>query len=269
MKKKYKRFQVVTVGLAALTLSLGLVGCGQNGENIVRDVSVRTYVQNNDVYVEVLTVIDTGNAHLPSIQLPIFDPRNPGKVYGSVAIREVFAGGGGAEIGIAANLTTITGVQGLNDPTLPNGTPIPVGGLGNTPVIKLSISQDSKIYAAYNPGVALIGAALSLKEFDQIGQRIGGVNFFPSFSFPNGIRGIAGIYTGQNSHQNGLALFVDIGPALKPPGGGAGLTLRMSEIGIGGSQLLFPSKYPSSRQRRAINRRLYELDQAGATLHLQ
>ncbi|OFZ56710.1 MAG: hypothetical protein A2428_05665 [Bdellovibrionales bacterium RIFOXYC1_FULL_54_43] len=263
---KMNRRMTITM-VAGLALFMG--GCGQNNSqnNLVKDVQLRTFEQNGASYVEVASLFNTGATQLASFELPIFNPEKPSEVYGRIAVRQVLTGNAtGFELGLAVNLTEVAHLN-LVDKYLPNGTPIPVGGLGNTPVIGVPVGgSGARIYVAYGPNVALIGAALPIREFD--GMTDAPVNVFPMFEFGEGVRGIAGIFTGTEKKQSGIALFVDAGPALNP----APITSKLL-AGDGAvrapaaSALKFKSIRAPSDETYQVNYRLYKLNKKRAVLH--
>lgn len=192
-------------------LAFYLSACGQSGNQVVKNVSVATHVKDNDVYVDVNAIFDLGNTALPTITLPIFDPRNPGTNYGSISMAATLDGRN--QIGVSVNFTKATKLPG-GSAHLPNGSNLPIGGLQGIQVVEILIPNTTgRIYVALDRGVAMAGFAFSIKEMDQIGANIPGVNLFPRFSF-NRVNGIAGVYTGAQSGQTGLALFVDLSALL-------------------------------------------------------
>ncbi|MFZ4715793.1 MAG: hypothetical protein ACOYL6_18870 [Bacteriovoracaceae bacterium] len=185
--------------------------CGKSGSQLVTDVKVATRLVNQEVWVDVNAKFDLGNTALPSITLPIANPKDPTHVYGSVSMAPTFDGKN--QIGISVNFTEALKIQG-GAAALPNGTGLPVGGLANVNVIQLMIpNTQARVYVALDHGVAMAGFAIAIKELDSIGSSLGGINLFPSFQFDK-IKGIAGVFTGGQSGQTGLALFVDLSSVL-------------------------------------------------------
>lgn len=257
------------ISAAALSIS----GCGKNseGEKLVQNVTVSAYQQETDVYLEIKALVNTGNMQLVGFELPIFDFHNPSMVYGKVAVRLPLSGTG-TEIALAVNLTDVAGLQTV-DSLLPNGTPLPVGGLGNVPVLAIPIGGGSKVYFALGRDVAMAGVAINIREFDGLGA--GGelpINIFPQFKFANGVVGIAGIYTSPTPGKNGLALFVDAGNALDGLMNKStskltalnGVELRGSSYR---STLRFNSVMPSVEDKASVNYKLYKLNKKRTRLN--
>lgn len=197
---------------SGLVLTTGLsTGCGKGGGigSLVQDVQVKTYEQDGELLGELRAQLTTGALILAGLDLPIVDPKKPGKVYGHVTINNNFGGGGGSELAVQLNLSQILNAAPMQS-TLPNGTPIPVGGLGGAAVVALPVgSTGARVYVGLGTDVAMLGLALPFRQFDQIGQYVPGINLFQPFS-SNKINGIVGIFTGANAGQNGLALFADL-----------------------------------------------------------
>lgn len=196
----------------ALFLLFILTACGQqSGSQLVSDVKVATNLVNEQVWVDVKAKFDLGNTMLPSVTLPVVNPKNPSQQYGTISMAPTFDGKN--EIGIAVNFTEALKIQG-GPASLPNGTSLPVGGLNGVDVIQLNIPNTlARVYIALDQGVAMAGFAIAIKELDQIGSTIGNINLFPSFKIEK-IIGIAGVFTGTASGQTGLALFVDLSSVL-------------------------------------------------------
>lgn len=247
----FQRPLLLAISLASLSI---VIGCGKNqSSQFVKSVNLKTYQYENDAYAEVQAVLNSANMQMPSIDLPIVDPRHPGSVYGRVSLKPTL--GGDAQLGIAVNLTDVAQVPG-DDPRLPNGAALPVGGLDSARVVPLPIANTgARVYLAldggYNGGVnaktLMIGTAIPIREFNNVGRYVGGANIFLPFQFDNGTRGIAGIFTGQGDGQNGFALFIDVS-ALIP------------------QQLVFKEIKPSSARERRLNEQLYYLNQRRAKL---
>jgi hypothetical protein len=201
----YVKIHIILLGLFLLT------SCGKNGSQLVSDVKVSTQLVNQEVWVNVNAKFDLGNTALPSITLPVANPKNPSQIFGSISMAPTFDGKN--QVGVSVNFTEALKIQG-GIATLPNGTGLPVGGLNNVDVIQLNIPNTlARVYIALDKGVALAGFAIAIKELDSIGSSIGGINLFPRFNI-NNVIGIAGVFTGSQSGQTGLALFVDLSSVL-------------------------------------------------------
>lgn len=200
----------------SLVFGMALTGCGSDsgGFQLVKDIQVRTFERDGDQYGEVIASIQTGNMNLPAVSFPIFNPGHPGQEYGQVLLRPGI-GNGLSDFGVDINISRVGDLDSAFR-TLPNGQPVPVGGLGDADLVGVPVGNSStRVYFAFGDRVALVGVALVIKEFDGIGRKLGPINLFPQFAFANGIRGIAGIFTGTQEKQSGIALFVDAGPVFR------------------------------------------------------
>lgn len=265
------------VGLSLASLSI-TAGCGKNqSQNFVKSVNLKTYHYENDAYAEVQAVLNSANMQMPSIDLPIVDPRHPGSIYGRVSLKPTV--GGDAELGIAVNLTDVAQVPG-NDPRLPNGAALPVGGLDSARVVPLPVANTgARVYLALDGGfdgginakTLMIGTAIPIREFNNIGRYVGGANIFLPFQFNNGVRGIAGIFTGQGDGQNGFALFVDVS-ALIPQQQFALARYSLRSVAAAeqpAKPLVFREIKPSAAKERRLNERLYYLNKRRTRLSVQ
>lgn len=260
--RELSRRLVATATFAALAF----IGTGCGKENIVKDVKLRSYNQNGDAFAEVKAVIGVGGAELPSVNLPIFDPRNPAVTYGAVTLNPGF--GGLADLGIAVNLTEVATVPS-GDATLPNGTALPVGGLDPSKVISLPLANTGgRFYVAFDNNVSVVGTAIPIKEMDPLGKYGGGANLFSGFTFKNGVRGIAGIFTSPTPGKNGFGIFVDASNLVQKPVPSLGFASsrfalfsspRDSQPAVAQKAVRFIEQRPNARKERKINEHLYKL----------
>lgn len=210
-------------GLGLLcSLSVLATGCGKNAgvASMVEGIEVRTYENAGDLWAELKAQLSTGALILSGLNLPILDPKNPGAVYGNLAVNSTFCGSascGGSQLTVQLNVSKITHTSALS-PLLPNGTSIPVGGLESTTIVALPVGNTgARIYVGIGSNVALLGFALPFKEFDKIGTYVPGINLFQPFGQgTDSVHGVVGLFTGAGAGQNGMALFIDMSGLLKP-----------------------------------------------------
>jgi hypothetical protein len=198
--------------VSALSLS-ALMACGKGGlRGIVQDVKLetRTDPTTQDLFADLSSIVSVGNLIFPAISIPILDPNNPLEQYGTVSlVRTVDQKNA---LVVSANLTEISKSQLSMDRTLPNGTPVPI--YGSTDMIVLPIERAGRLYLDLSQNRKLLGVAIAIKEFQNIGQYAPGLNLFFDIPESNGIKGVAGVFTGQGPNQNGIALFLDVTEAL-------------------------------------------------------
>jgi hypothetical protein len=242
------------------------VGCGKQGQGgLAKSVQIRTYTQDGDIWGEVVANFETGGLTFPALTLPIFDPKVPGVSYGTVSFRPILSGG--TELVVAVNISDIANVQNVMT-TLPNGTPIPVGGLSQCTTVGLPVGGTKTIvYVALGEGCAMVGVALAIKELDNVGQHVGlPLNFFPAFDFGNGVRGIAGVFTGTTSGSSGIALFVDFAGAMAPRVGLASRSGLMRVDALSVNHLKFETSKTDERLLRRFVQKASQL-KGRASLH--
>ena len=213
MKYFSRRKPFLTAFLGVFCLAL-TSGCGLK----VTGVQVTTSIDpSGNEWVDMNTQMTTGSFSLGSIQLPIGDPLNPQLQYGTFGVTTTSCltcpNGNTVAVNVDLNLTKVTKASTL-PPLLPNGTPLPVGGLPGAQVITLPVGNTGALlYFASGPNVAMLGAAVPFSQLAVVGSTIPGANIFPSFSFntPAGpLAVLAGIFTGAQSHGTGIGFFADL-----------------------------------------------------------
>lgn len=258
------------VGAIALLscLSLASVGCGKNSESgILKNVQGSTYILDEDAYVELSMVFNLGNATLPSLDLPVFDPRNPSLEYGRVRMRPMLDGQ--SEVALAVNVTEAARIN-AGSCRMANGTDLPIGGIPADACVAIEVTRDIRIYVALARGVAMVGFGAAIKEMDQAGSKVGTMNLFIPFEFQK-VRGSAGTFLSKNKGQSGLAAFVDIGQLLSDLQdssavlGGAVASQSSALVALGsdgyggGSSLQFDRVETKKHRTQALHRELYDI----------
>jgi hypothetical protein len=203
-----------TSSLAFIFGAVLLQGCGSNGigTQLVKSLSVRSTPQQNDVLVSVSAELNTGNLVFPLINLPIVDPKMPTRPYGNLMLQRTVDGKNvlTAEI----NVSRISNTDGILAPNLlPNGNQIPVAGVKD--LIAFQAGSSSRVYLSLNDTTKMLGVAVAVKEFDSVAQYVPGANLFFDMPQTNGIRGLAGIFTGTRSGESGFGIFIDATQALQ------------------------------------------------------
>lgn len=205
--------------LIFLILIFGLISCGKPpASDIVKDVSLNTSVIDGDSYLAVSALFKIGATSLPSITLPIINPKDKSIKYGEISFKPTLQAGYN-EIGLKFNMTFSNKVQG-GFADLPNGNDLPIGGLQNTTVIELGIDTGnphvkSEIYLALDHDTMMMGFAIVIKEFDKVADAIPGANIFLGFDIKGAI-GTVGLFTSPRSFESGLAFFVDLSGVVTP-----------------------------------------------------
>jgi hypothetical protein len=249
-----KSLTLTGVVLAATSLS----ACGGKGiGGIVRDVKLetRTDPATQDIYADLTSIVEVGGLQFPSLTLPIVDPKNPFMQYGTLTLART-ADRKNAVI-VSTNLTELSQANLTVDRTLPNGNPIPV--YGEQDLITLPIQKAGKVYLDLSQNRKLLGFAIAIKEFQNIGKYAPGLNLFFDIPSNNGIEGIGGVFTGAGEYQNGIALFLDVTDAINkamPSSSSsriAAASLDTAEVSRMQSQQIQPQDWVFVKQDSALN----------------
>lgn len=210
MKLQTKKKLTFISTAVVLCLTLFMSSCGQGGgvkQDIVKEVSVVTSLEDGDVYLSLAILFKIGTTNMTSITLPIVNPNNQVK-YGEISFKPTLTPGYN-EVKLKFNMSFAAEVNG-GYATLPNGKDLPIGGLDESDVIELGIDQiHSKIYLALKKDLAMFGFAVAIKQFDVLSDYLQGANIFLGFDI-KGVLGTVGIFTGDDEWESGLAMFLDV-----------------------------------------------------------
>lgn len=249
----------IIVKTLAIAGFMSLTACG-NGSNFVEQVQVSSSNVNGSRYVTVITKIDSSQIIVPAAQFQIPNSKNPAQSYGSVQITPNFEGG--SDLRLDLNLSALVTDRPL-DPlgTLPNGLPLPVGGWSQQTGLSIPISDGTRLYVDLDLQAprAFLGIAVGVKEFST--SVTGGI-FIP-FQQENGIRGVAGVFTGPGAYQSGFAIFVDVSKELqKSLGVPDRIPMIMADArtaGVQGKASISSSRISNVQSNEALVSRAYEL----------
>lgn len=231
--------------ITLVMFTLILSACGKTPQ-IVTGIQVTSHTVDSDVKLSLKADLDLGNMSFPAITLPIIDPRGQTPI-GSVELVPVL--GGKNQIKISVNMSALADIQAVVA-TLPNGNAIPL--IANNPTIVVALPSSAKLYLTLAANAVAIGVAVPIKQFDAIGQSVGGVNFFPVFNIDK-VQGAAGLFTSKTSGKNGFALVVDVTNYVK-----------MQDIYVPSAlptaRLNFAKQAPTSAQEKKIGEAIYKLN---------
>ena len=186
--------------VSIITLTMSLVSCGKNSKKIVSGFEFETRDQDNSKFVVTDFKLDVGQTELPFLHLPL--PKDYG-VFRTYRIN------GENRVALELNLSEIIKLPGTVA-TLPNGTAVPVD-VGGAGIIEIAISGiNGKIYVAQKDDMTLVGFAFSIKQLDGLGSSLGRVGVFPNFEIGK-VKLTAGIYSGEETKQTGIAAFANLG----------------------------------------------------------
>lgn len=246
----------ILVGLGVLVF---LSACGKG--NWVQDARLRSYVEGGDQYGEVIARVQSGQMQLPSLEIPIVRPQQPGVIFGRVAVRGGV--GGASDVSIALNLTRVAKLPtGSSDLTLPNGSPLPVAGVDPSKTLSFQLGDGhSKVYVNMSPesGTAMVGTALVIPQFN-VG--IPAEIFLPFVSSDGKVHGLAGVFTGALPMTSGFGLFADISGLLQQ-------SLTQSLAAPAGGNVVFVPGDPSPGDRQKVARMLERLNAKRARINIR
>lgn len=246
-----------------VALSLFAVSCGMSSSSVLTGVSVGTSTVNNEVMVSVTADINLGAMSLPAVSLPIPDPHGQGPI-GSV---ELVPGlNGKNQIKVNVEIAALVNVQPTNA-LLPNGNSIPL--IASNGTVAISLGGGAKIYLTLSQTVTAIGVAIPISSFDSIGASLPGVNFFPVLNI-NNVVATAGLFTGSQAGQNGIAIVADVSKIVNlgnilPSASSSFMAMESQEEMV---KLNYASQTPSKKAQDVINSMLYSMSSKKLKLKL-
>lgn len=242
--------------LGCLALLTFLSGCGANG--IVQNISVESNVDaNNEQIVSVETYLNLGSLKLPSLTLPIPDPKNSSQQIGAIVLSNTVDGFN--VIALEANASKILAGQISSAATLPNGNSLPLSNSAG--VATINLSGVSKLYLG-GGSAPFVGFALVIPEFDVLGSYVSGYSLFLPLASNLGVSGLAGVFSGGKS-QNGLGLFVSI------PTGSAATSTKTLAAKAQPDTLTFIATDESSSKSKKLKSVLSNLSQKKTQLRVR
>ncbi len=141
-----------------LVSGIALTGCGA-GSKVIRDLKLDATTENNQVLVEMQATLMQAQFTLPSVVLPLIDPKRPERKLGELETRA-------NQIFVRVNATEAARFPLIDGTKLPNGTGIPVNLNGLTPVGIPVGGSNSVVYLASGNHQLMIGAAVTIKKDD-------------------------------------------------------------------------------------------------------
>jgi hypothetical protein len=184
-------------------ISLFVVSCGNAPSNVLSGVKVEATNVNDDIWMSFEADLNLGSMNFASLSLPVLHPRGQTPI-GQL---DLISGLGGVnQIKISLNVSELADVQAAQA-VLPNGNMIPL--IAHNQTIAVNIGNGARIYLTLSENVTAIGVAVPIGAFDSIGASLPGLNFFPIVNTGDVI-GTAGVFTGRNPGQNGIAVVADV-----------------------------------------------------------
>lgn len=252
--------------ITLVMISLFVVSCGNAPSNVLTGVKVESTTVNNDVWMSFSANLNLGAMSFASISVPVLHPRGQTPI-GQLDL--VSGLGGVNQLKISVNVSEITDVRATQS-VLPNGNPIPL--ISNNPTIVINIGNGAKLYLTISENVTAIGVAVPITAFDSIGQSLPGLNFFPIINTGDVI-GTAGIFTGRNSGQNGIAVVADVSRIVNLgkllPSAPSVYLLQARTASSSEVKLDYRSQGGTSSQKSKLDNMIYKLHQKKTILRMR
>lgn len=220
----------------ALATATTLSACGSANKLSVTNVDISTSIIGSDTYVTLSSSVKMGNLKFPGIEVPIINPTNLQQVLGQLSL---FPNADGTNtVIVQVNYTEVSKMDPSLGKTLPNGRELPASlQIGNTAIIGIPVLKNSKIYVGGDLSENFyLGFALAIPYFDSVLTQVPvPLNIFFPFSISTSITGSAGVFTGPQNGQNGIALFAKrtdpSAPALASASKSSGVKLKIQTRG--------------------------------------
>ena len=261
-----KNFLVKIVTLVVISVSA--VSCGQQAGGVLSSVQVSTSTQNNDVVLSVSANLNLGAMSFAQISLPILHPQGQTPI----GMVELVPGLGGVNmIKVSVNMSDLAGVQ-TTQAVLPNGNAIPL--IANNQTIAVNIGKGARLYLTIGANVTAIGVALPISALDNLGSQLPGLNFFPVMAY-NNVIATAGIFTGAQAGQNGIAFIADVSQIVKldnifaPELSSSRMAIQAEESRDAIVKLNYNSIKPSAAREKKMNELLFKMNQKKTVLRLR
>ena len=258
-----KNFLVRSVTL--VMLSLFAISCGNAPSNVLTGVKVQTESRNDDLWMSFAADLNLGAMQFASISVPVLHPRGQTPV----GHLELISGLNGVnQLKISVNISELADVN-TTQATLPNGNMIPL--IANNQVIAVNIGNGARVYLALSENVTAIGVAVPISAFDSIGQSLPGLNFFPIVNTGDVI-GTAGIFTGAQPGQSGIAVVADVSKVVNMgkllPGTSAMMAIQAEEA-QDSLKLDYRSHTVSRSKKSQLDRMIYKLNKRRTILRMR
>lgn len=255
---------LIARSVTLVMLSLFAVACGNAPSNVLTGVQVSTETRNDDLWMSFAADLNLGAMSFASISVPVLHPHGQTPI-GQLDLISGFSGTN--QLKISVNVSELADVN-TTQATLPNGNMVPL--IANNQVIAVNIGNGARVYLALSEKVTAIGVAVPISAFDSIGQSLPGLNFFPIVNTGDVI-GTAGIFTGAQAGQNGIAVVADVSKIVNLgkllPNVSATMAIQAEEASDS-LKLDYRSHSGSKSQKRALDSMIYRLNKKKAVLRM-
>jgi hypothetical protein len=251
-------------------LSVFVVSCGSSTSNVLTGIKVESKVIGNDTWMSFAADINLGAMSFASISVPVLHPRGQTPI-GQLELISGLAGVN--QLKISVNVSELADVQ-TTQAVLPNGNMIPL--IGNNQTIAVNIGNGARVYLTISEKVAAIGVAVPISAFDNIGRNLPGLNFFPIVNSGDVIA-TAGIFTGLNAGQNGIAVVADVSKVVNLGSifGAPAPSLAFAKMALQAEEaqdavkLDYRSQAGTKAQKAALDQMIFNLHKKKAVLRMR
>ena|GEM_PF-3279359 len=210
MQYRLSRPSVRTMGFLSLQFCLAafaLTACGPAPDLSLKGVDVSTSQVGADTDVSLEAIVSLGSLQFPDVEFPVVNPKTF-EPLGELDLQHLSDGTN--RISISVDYSQATQLDPSLGKTLPNGREIPLAlGAQDATLVGIPALENSRIYVGGDLKSDLfVGVAIAISAFDSALNQVPlPLNIFFSQPFSSELTGIAGLFTGTEKGQNGIAVF--------------------------------------------------------------
>lgn len=196
---------IKSVAIALLTLNL--VACGSQQNLKVKGMDIGTTGTDTSTMAQMEAIVEIGDLKLPNLEVPVYHPRTQANL-GRLTLQSLSDGTN--RISLAVNLTTVADVNPELGSTLPNNREIPLSlGAPQNALLGIPVLEYSRVYIGGTLETDLfLGVGLAIPALDSAMRDSQlPLNIFFSYPFSNQLSSVAGLFSGTEKGQNGIAVF--------------------------------------------------------------
>jgi hypothetical protein len=191
-----------------LGIAIILSACSAKNNVALKGIDLSTSVAGTDTYINMEAIVAMGNLKFPNVEFSIINPVDSTNI-GEMGLLSLADGTN--QLTISIDYEKASQINPALGTTLPNQREVPVSIVGSsTKLIGIPILQNSRIYLGGDLKSDLyVGAAIAISAFDGVMNEVPiPLNIFFTHPFSADVTGYAGLFTGVQSGQNGVAVFV-------------------------------------------------------------
>ena len=186
-----------------------LSACGPRQSLSLNSSDLSTSQVGTETYLNMDANVSVGSLKFPTVEVPVYNPTNS-QLLGKLLLENLVDGTN--HIFVSVDFTAAMRLDPLLGRTLPNQRELPtILGMDSTAaIIGIPVLNYGRIYLGTDAKKNLyMGAAIAVAEFDQILTQLPfPLNVFYGFPFTSQLTGYAGLFTGTQTGQNGIGIFM-------------------------------------------------------------